>query len=215
MNNYRTYLRRLIKNAHKWQKLRINDIEQFENFDSIKAKWYQFSFCQVILILISLLINILNTNYFDTNYFELVTSIFSIFIGLLLALLIIVFDKFGDIKPKSDGIVDIGNYKKTKRYFAQFNSITMYSILLAIIVIILLISSYIYKPLKQEISIIDFFYYIKNTNIDNLNYKHLITIPMVFLYRCVITYFILDFFYLLIYAIISIYSYFNKRYMES
>lgn len=65
-----------------------------------------------------------------------------------------------------------------------------------------------------EISIYDIINYIYSHDEGSFNIKFVIKAISLNLYRIIIIYFILDFFYILTYSISSIYSYFDKVYSK-
>lgn len=205
------YLKNVISNSHKWQKVNIEDKNGISN---IKAKFYKFSFCQWIFIISAILICLFVKSPLNENIVSFIINVFAILIGLLSALLIIIFDKFGDIVLPSKTDYEIAYYKKVIRYFQQFNTLTTYSILIAIGVIILLSINYISEGFMIETSICDVFYHIYSSDYENISIEFIIKAIAVNLYRIVIIYFILDFFYILTYSISSIYSYFNSVYSD-
>lgn len=205
------YMKDVIKNAHKWQKVNIDDKN---GIDNIEAKFYKFSFCQWVFIFVAILTCLMAESPLNENIVAFIINVFAILIGLLSALLIIIFDKFGDIKLPSETDYEIAYYKKVIRYFQQFNTLTTYSILIAIGVIILLSTSYISERFMTKTSICDVINYICISNYEDISFKFLIKGVTVNLYRIIIIYFILDFFYILTYSISSIYSYFNSVYSD-
>lgn len=205
------YLENVISNAHKWQKVDINDKNGINN---IKTKFYKFSFCQYFFILSAILICLFLKSPLNENIVSFIINVFAILIGLLTALLIIIFDKFGDIVLPSKTDNEIAYYKKVIRYFQQFNTLTTYSILIAIGVIILLSISYMSSIFMTKVSIYEVINYIKFCNYENINIKFITKSTVVNLYRITLIYFILDFFYILVYSISSIYSYFESVYSD-
>lgn len=205
------YLKNVVCNAHKWQKVNINDKN---GIDNIETKFYKFSFFQYLFIFSAILICLFTESPLNANIVSFIINVFAILIGLLTALLIIIFDKFGDIVLPSKTDIEIAYHKKVIRYFQQFNTLTTYSILIAICVIISLALSYILDVFMLKISISDIINYVNMSINDGINVKFVLGASVINLYRIVILYFILDFFYILTYSISSIYSYFNSVYSD-
>lgn len=205
--NIITYINNLIRDAHRWQKVKIGK----SKIDEIKTHWYSFSITQIVFIILSVLYVIFKENPFKTDLIGYISAMFSIFVGLLLSLLILMFDKYQNFDFTTDdrGTRDAAYIRKLKRFFIQFNTLTTYSILIAILNIVLLLLCFIFDFFNEKVSLQSFV----NEIITNkcFNWKYLQDL-VILLHRVVAIYFVLDFFYLLIYSLTSIYSFINKEY---
>lgn len=114
VSELKLYLKNVICNSHKWQKVNIKDKN---GINDIRAKFYEFSFCQWSFIISAILICLLVKSPLNENIVSFIINVFAILIGLLSALLIIIFDKFGDIVLPSQTDYEIAYYKKVIRYF--------------------------------------------------------------------------------------------------
>jgi hypothetical protein len=209
--NIFTYIKNLVCDAFKWQKVGIG--QKQDEIDKIKTHWYSFSKMQIVFIVLSILYITFKNNGFSFDLIGYILAMFSIFVGLLLSLLISMFDKFNDtdFSSKNSGIVVEAYTKKLKNYFIQFNTLTTYSILLALLNIILLSFYYIFDFLNESISIKFLVINVKENICFEWYYiKHVI----ILIHRMITIYFFLDFFYLLIYSLTSIYSFINKEYKK-
>lgn len=202
-----TYIKNLIEDAHKWQKVKIGK----SNIDEIKTHWYSFSIAQILFIILSVLYVIFKENPFNADLIGYISAMFSIFVGLLLSLLILMFDKYQNFDFTTDGrsIRDAAYVRKLKRFFIQFNTLTTYSILIAILNIVFLLLCFIFDFFNEKVSFLSFI----NEIITNkcFDWKYLQNL-VILLHRATAIYFVLDFFYLLIYSLTSIYSFINKEY---
>lgn len=205
--NILTYIKNLIKEAYKWQKSRIGK----SDIEGIKAHWYNFSIIQILFIILSLLYVSFKENPFNTDLIGYVSAMFSIFVGLLLSLLILMFDKYQNFDFTTDnrGIRDTAYIRKLKRFFIQFNTLTTYSILIAILNIVLLLLCFIFDFFNEKVSLQSFVNEIITNKCFDWKYLQYLVILS---HRATVIYFVLDFFYLLIYSLTSIYSFINKEY---
>lgn len=210
------YISRLIHNAYKWQSAGIG---QNVDINNVKARWYKFSTAQIIFIILAILVVVFHGKPFvqDRGFVGYIIAMFSIFVGLLLSLVIIMFDKYGDIdfSVSKDDIKRIAYLQKIKRFYQEFHTLTCYSILLALFNIVLLTLPYFVDFLSDDISGKQFYTYLRNTGASDLDAIYMLKCCIIFLYRGAIVYFILDFFYLLTYSLGSVYSYMNKVYSSS
>ena len=117
------YILSLIKEGHRWQYTNLKGEE-------IKPRVY-FSPAQWIIIFISVLLVYNLPNGLNNEFINFTITAFSIFIGLFLALIISIYDKFQkvDFSLKYNEIEKI-NLIETKNFFKQFTSLTSYTILI-------------------------------------------------------------------------------------
>lgn len=196
------YLLRLVKSGHYWQYTNING-------QGVKPKHW-FSNIQLFIIALSLLCTLLNPLGFNKDFIGYIITALSIFVGLFLSLIVVIYDKF---RNTDFDIERCSNKQKLYlqqiwNFFSQFTGLTSYAILISILSIILLSISLI-SAVNVDI---DEYYF--------LSYKEwsleaiilFLNLSMVFLYRMVTIYFIVDFLLLCTYAVSSIYSFIYLEY---
>ncbi len=202
--NVKEYILSLIADAHKWQYTDINGNANKPALYFLPVQW--------LIILIAVVFHILvKQDGFGSDFAGYCISALSIFVGLFLSLIITVFEKFSniDFSLATDQTKKL-NAIRVKNFFKQFSSLTSYSIVLAIFNLILMGFSLGEGALTVSIdSIKEIFttYYEWDDIILNL-----IKPIIIVLYRIITTYFLLDFLYITIYAVGSIYDYMKSEY---
>ena len=92
------YIRRLIEEGHKWQ---------YQNAtNSNVVSWWPFSLLQCVAILIAGLFVYRKTGGFSETSIDLLLSSLSIITGFLVAVSIIVFDKYKQLPQKANTDVE-------------------------------------------------------------------------------------------------------------
>ena len=190
LQNIRYYITNLVRDAHFWQRTDISGHE-------IKIKFI-FSSIKWIIVALSILLALFTPSLGDNLIGYLLAS-FSIFIALFLQLIISIYARYSDL------IIDTSTENKKvfaiqiKNFSKQFTSIMSYSILIAIFCVLML-----------SISLITDYVNICNTYkyaIDFQDSLYIIRVWTSIIYKSILFYFILDFFYLLIYGLTSFYAF--------
>lgn len=207
------YIMGIIKDAHYWQKHSLVDCLEAKP----KEKKY-FTHLKRISFFIAILLTVFISSGPNKDFAGYAIASLSIFIGLNINLIIMMFDKFNSIDFKTDNktIKEKTNLVKKREFFKQFTSLTAYSILLSIFLIILLSLCFLNKY-TEHISIVEKIIYIFGVNITYLDFSFNILIEAIvdafILSSRVITYYIL-FYYIIIlfYNIGSAYAFISKEY---
>lgn len=207
------YIMGIIKDAHYWQKHSLVDCLE----TNPKEKKY-FSCLKKTSVIIAILITVFLSSGPNKDFAGYAIASLSIFIGLNINLIIMVFDKFNSIDFKTDNktITARTSLVKKREFFKQFTSLTAYSILLSIFLIILLSLCFSNKY-TEDISVIEKIKYVLGINITYLEFSFNVLIKSIvesfILLSRAITYYLL-FYYIIIlfYNIGSAYAYISKEY---
>ena len=207
------YMMGIIKDAHYWQKHSL--------VDCLKTKPTEkkyFSHLKKISLIISILLTVLLSAGPNKDFAGYAIASLSILIGLNINLIIMMFDKFNYIDFKTDNktIYEKTSLVKKREFFKQFTSLTAYSILLSIFLIVLLSLCFLNKY-TEPINIIEKIKYILDVKITHLEFSFNILIKSILetfiLLSRAITYYLL-FYYIIIlfYNIGSAYAFISKEY---
>lgn len=211
------YILRLIKDAHKWQYRSLT--EEIEPTPKVTCYFLPI---QWWFLLISLLLIIFLKSAINKELAGYIIAALSIFIGLYISLIMLVFDKFNstDFNTENKSLEFRTGLLKKRNFFWQFTSLTSYCILIAILLIVLL-SFCFFDSYTKEINVIEIIQYILNLIINNDErhwsteaIKSVINIGFILIIRFVTYYFLLDFMMILVYAICSMHSYITKEYKD-
>lgn len=207
------YTMGIIRDAHYWQKHSLVDCLETKP----KEKKY-FTNLKRISFFIAILLTVLLSSGPNKDFAGYAIASLSIFIGLNINLIIMMFDKFNSI----DFSTDNKKYKekislvKEREFFKQFTSLTAFSILLSIFLIILLSLCFLNRY-TGHISIIEKIKYVLNLDISYIEFSFNTLIKAIvdtfILLLRVITYYLL-FYYIIIlfYNIGSAYAFISKEY---
>ena len=191
------YIRRLIEEGHKWQ---------YQNAtNSNVVSWWPFSLLQCVAILIAGLFVYRKTGGFSETSIDLLLSSLSIITGFLVAVSIIVFDKYKQLPQKANTDVEKINLYKSHNFLIQYNALSMYAILLAFVCIIMLILCLLFG---ENVDLKDFSF---AESISEISMPETITGCSIVLYRFLLCYFIFDFFIITIYSICSLFSFIDTQ----
>lgn len=191
------YIRRLIEEGHKWQ-------YQNATNSNVASRW-PFSFLQCIAILIAGLFVYYKTEGFSETTIDLLLSSLSIITGFLVAVSIIVFDKYKQLPKSANTDAEKINLYKSQNFLIQYNALSMYAILLAFFCIIMLIFILLFG---EEVDLEDFPFF---ENISEISISDTIIGSSVILYRFLLCYFVFDFFIITIYSICSLFSFIDTQ----
>ena len=105
------YIRRLIEEGHKWQ---------YQNStNSNAASWWPYTLFQCVAILIAGLFVYRKTGGFSETSMDLLLSSLSIITGFLVAVSIIVFDKYRQLPKEANTDVEQINLYKSYNFLIQ------------------------------------------------------------------------------------------------
>lgn len=207
------YIMGIIKDAHYWQKHSL--------VDCLKAKPKEekyFTHLKRISFLIAIILTVFISSGPNKDFAGYAIASLSIFIGLNINLIIMMFDKFNsiDFNTKNKNNNEKINLVKKREFFKQFTSLTAYSILLSIFLIMLLSLCFLNRY-TEHISIIEKIKYVFGVNITYMDFSFNILIKAIIeafiLLSRTITYYLL-FYYIIIlfYNIGSAYAFISKEY---
>ena len=191
------YIRRLIEEGHKWQYQNVTN--------SNVASWWPFSLLQCVAILISGLFVYCKTGGLSETSIDLLLSSLSIITGFLVAVSIIVFDKYRQLPTEAKDDTEKTNLYKSHNFLIQYNALSMYAILLAFVCIIMLILCLLFG---ENVDLKDFSCV---ESISEISMPETITGSSIVLYRFLLCYFIFDFFIITIYSICSLFSFIDTQ----
>ena len=171
------YILKLITEGHKWQ---------YQNATCTnKPPKFYFSVLQWIAILLAFIFTLTNNAGLSNDIIDTLLNSLSIMTGLFLALIVVVYDKFKELR--FDASSDSGKINRLKswNYLQQFNALASYAIFISLIVISIA------------------------TSIEEVNVSLSIKMTLVCVVRFCVVYFLLDFFILTIYAVTSLFQLIN------
>lgn len=208
-----TYIKRLVIQGQRWQYLSIT--EEFNDKPSKPPKLY-FTGLQIVFIICSGAQVIFFEKGFTPTFAGYLITGLAIFIGIYISLIIMLFDKFSKLDYTVNGKTwtEKTNLLKKKNFFLQFSSLTSYSILLAILIIILLTPSFLGED-ERAITCLalvkEFALMFEDHNLFN---TELLLKTIAVVTRGLVVYFLLDFVMILVYAISSMYSYMSREFTD-
>lgn len=193
----------LIKEAHKWEYTDINDTHASSL--SKKPKFY-FTGFQWFIIFISGCIVIVCPKGIDVDFAGHVLAAMSLLVGILFSLVIFLFDKFLniDFKPYRKS-VNQHLYKygvRLKNYFKKTIILTLYTAIIAIVCIVLLSAVILCDQLSHSVNYITFI-----CNIRMFVLFDICKVFLLFMYRIILFYFLLNFLYITKTLITSFFDY--------
>lgn len=189
------YILKLISEGHKWQ---------FQNATCTnKPPKFYFTFLQWIAILLAFIFTLTNNAGLSNDAIDTLLNSLSIMTGLFLALIVVVYDKFKELRFDVNSDSEKINRLKSWNYLQQFNALASYAIFISLIVISILIGALLYG---QQIDFSDVYI---TTSIEDVNVSLSIKMTLVCVVRFCVVYFLLDFFILTIYAVTSLFQLIN------
>lgn len=210
------YILGIVRDAHKWQRQSL--LHGLEN-ENDKNKNY-FTTLKFIILAISLIATTAIDNAINEDLAGYIIASLSIFIGLNINLIIMIFDKFSstDFDVANKSYIDKVRLLKRRNFFMQYTSLTAYSIILSI-VLILFLSLCFNANYTISISIIDKFIYYKYLLLSDVAlvwswgafWKALYLI-LVLIFRCLTYYLLFYYILILLYSIGSVYAYISQEF---
>lgn len=194
------YIISLIKEGHKWQYQNLNNSGNRPTF------W--FTGLQILaLIAAGVFLFLQPEGILKENVIDYILSSLSILTGIYLSLLVFVYDRYKLIDFKK--FTDTHKCIRTWCFYSQLNGLISYSILIAIIVILILISSLLFGT-KTDIT--------QYTLVSKVTLHSIIMflrLAFVVCMRITMVYFLLDFFILGTYIVSSIFHFINNDMEEN
>lgn len=195
------YIYQLVSEGHMWQ---------YQNVTLTNKKpLFPFSIPQIIAILIAAISVWLNPKGIDTTTIDLLLSSLSILTGFLIAVAVIVYDKYKELPKNLTTDVEKIDFFKAYNFLRQYNALSMYAILLALVSIIMLLLNLLFG------NNVDVSKFCLSHSIHTVDWSSTIVCISVLLFRFVLIYFIFDFFIITIYSICSLYSFINLQMSKS
>jgi hypothetical protein len=159
-------------------------------------------------------------NGINRDFAGYIIAALSIFIGLNINLIIMIFDKFNstnfDVSNKP--YIDKVRLLKRRNFFMQYTSLTAYSIILSI-VLILFLSLCFSSDYSMSISAIDIFTICKDMVISDLSliwsweaFEEVLKLLFILIFRCLTYYFLFYYLLILLYSIGSAYAYISQEF---
>ena len=206
----------IIQDAHGWQKKSL--LHELED-DKSKKKNY-FRTLKFIILIISIIVTMMVENGINRDFAGYIIAALSIFIGLNINLIIMIFDKFNstnfDVSNKP--YIDKVRLLKRRNFFMQYTSLTAYSIILSI-VLILFLSLCFSSDYSMSISAIDIFTICKDMVISYLSliwsweaFEEVLKLLFILIFRCLTYYFLFYYLLILLYSIGSAYAYISQEF---
>lgn len=191
------YLKKLIKNGHLWQ---YTDV-----LGHGKKPRLFFMPTQIFILLasVSSALFLLNSG-FDKDFTGYTNAALAIITGLYLTIIISLFEKNNKDDFTSKGLTQKqkDDLRLKKNFLIQFTSLASYSIILALLCLVLLSLSLQFDFFNQRICI-----ELVKSMYSTEEYSELAKACLIVIYRCAIVYFLFDIVYISTYIISSAYSY--------
>lgn len=202
-------LKDLLKDAYFYEYADISDSEEQILIKKPKAF---FTKVQWIIIVFAFLINLIVREGYNLDFCGYVISGLSLFVGIFFTFIIALYDKFNDIDfsqfhiSVSEEKCDLGI--RLKNYFKKTTVLSLYLILLSIVCILFLSCTLLFDSfLNQNINPLEV---IKDVRVNSASYS--VMALVIFIYRSVVFYFLVDFVLITIYLTSSIYDYIISEY---
>lgn len=191
----RIYLKTLVQDGHKWQYTYLNGKDQ-------KPKLY-FTTVQWGILFVAVVCTPFLEKGFNKDFVSYTLTALSIFVGLFLTLILTAFDKFKQLAPPERPTAEDKRYLKTrKNFFKQFIALTAYAIVISLLCIVLL-GIIALTETKFSDSILRYSFAPPTIETVWLFCK----VGFKTFYNIVMTYFLLDFLVLVLYAVSSIHTF--------
>lgn len=206
----------IIHDAHEWQNKGL--LQELESSKENKKNY--FGTLKLVILVVALVFTEMFNEGIDKQFAGYIIAALSIFIGLNINLIIMIFDKFNamnfDVTNKS--YVERVRLLKRRNFFMQYTSLTAYSIILSILLIIFL--SFCFSTYySMSISITAYFVYYKDLVLSDIPlvwsweaFKNALYLFGILLLRCLTYYSLFYYLLILLYSIGSAYAYISKEF---
>lgn len=185
------YIIYLVNEGHRWQYQNLN------GSGTPSPAW--FSPLQLIAIIVAVTFLFVQPDgLLHENIIDNVLSSLSILSGLYLSLIVFIYDRYKKLNFKD---MNETKHIRTWNFYCQLISLTSYSILIAILVILILISALLFG---EKTNILDY----KFTNhITVVSVALFFKVSLIVIYRISFIYFLFDFFILCLYIVSGIFQF--------
>jgi hypothetical protein len=210
------YILEIIHDAHEWQnKGLLHELEKGKG-----GKKNYFRPLKLFVLVVALVMTVIFNEGIDKEFAGYIIAALSIFIGLNINLIIMVFDKFNttNFNVTNKPYIERVRLLKRRNFFMQYTSLTAYSIILSII-LILFLSLCFSAYYSISISITDCFQYYMDLVILDIPlvwsweaFKSVLYLVSVLFFRCLTYYLLLYYLLILSYSIGSIYAYISQEF---
>lgn len=197
------YLNDLIHAGHKWQRQNI--------IGTNSECTFRFSVFQIVGCLLAGLFVYKNPSGVSDTAIDYLLSSLSILTGFYFAVILLSYDQFDKIEVPDRGGDEDKKIKvlKSTNFLKQYNALSCYAILLAIIVIFMLIGTLLFG---QKTDIYEDFE-VAGSLKDVALFPTLCFYALI-VWRFLMIYFLLDFFVITIYAICSLFQFLNLQMLD-
>ena len=199
INHLIYYIIQLVDEGHRWQYQNLN------GSGTPPLLWFSPLQLVAILLAVSFLF-IQPKGLFHENLIDYVLSSLSILTGIYLSLIVFIYDKYKTIK--FDGMSET-KHIRTWNFYYQLNSLTSYSILIAILVIGIMISTLLFG---KETNIFDYAF---TSHITFDSVVLFLKLSLIVLLRFSFIYFLFDFFILCVHIVSGIFQFVSSDMNES
>ena len=185
------YIIHLIDNGHKWQYQNLNG--------SGAPPTFWFSPLQIVAFLIAITFLFVQPDgLLHENIIDYVLSSLSILTGIYLSLVVFIYDRYKALRFNE---MSDAKQIRTWNFYSQLYSLTSYSIIIAILEIVILISTLLFGE-KTNI-----FNYNLTSNFTFPSFVLFMKISLIVLIRVSFIYFLFDFFILCLYIVSCIFQF--------
>lgn len=196
------YIANLVVEGHKWQyKNALGKGKPFKGY---------FSLSQYIFIVFAISFLFINKDGVSQTTTDLLLNTLGILIGLFLALVVIVYEKFRTIKFDSTDIHKKTNDVKLWNTLSQYNALISYAILIGLLLLFILIGNLF---LGRHLNLDDYCF-VGFSNLTETNLPLTGWIITTALARIAIVYFVFDFIYISVYAVIVLFQVIRLEMMD-
>lgn len=204
----------IIRDAHEWQKKSL--LYELEK----NGKKNYFITLKLLILVVALVVTTIFNEGIDKEFAGYIITALSIFIGLNINLIIMIFDKFNstnfDVTNKTH--IERVRLLKRRNFFMQYTSLTAYSIILSII-LILLLSLCFSTSYSMSISVVDYFLYYKDLVVSDIPlfwsweaFRNCLYLVGILFLRCLTYYLMFYYLLILLYSIGSAYAYISQEF---
>ncbi len=193
------YIIHLIDNGHKWQYQNLNG--------SGAPPTFWFSPLQIVAFLIAITFLFVQPDgLLHENIIDYVLSSLSILTGIYLSLVVFIYDRYKALRFNE---MNDTKMIRTWNFYSQLYSLTSYSILIAILVIVILISALLFGE-KTNL-----FNYEFTSHITIASFALFLKMSLIVLIRVSFIYFLFDFFILCLYIVSGIFQFVSSDMNEA
>ena len=201
---FKSYIKKVVLEGNRVQKRSI--------VGKVTTKHW-FTGTQIASIFIAILITVAAPRGFSNDFSGYIISFLGIFIGLFSSIVISMQDKsislYQDWSTKT--VVEKMRARKVRNYIVQFTGLTSYSILLALVVVILLSATLLSPKFQIDLRRFSFI------SLEKIEFYNILTgggVILLYLHRLITLYFLANIFFITIYSTTSYFSYLQSEYKK-